>query len=75
MISWYSIMLIVVSVLLTMLVIRLSEISTRMQTLEKSTIAIVDDNAAMTTLVAECVTHTELHAILRHNHPYFTVGT
>ena len=75
MISWYSITLIVVAVLLTMLVIRLSEISTRMQTLERATESIVQDNTAMTTLMAESVTHTELHAILRHTPSYFTVGT
>jgi hypothetical protein len=70
-------MLIVVAVLLTMLVIRLSEISTRIQTLESATTNIVDENTAATELMAECVTHKELHAILRHHHtpPYFTVGT
>jgi hypothetical protein len=75
MISWYSISLIIVAVLLTMLVIRLSEISTRMQTLEHATTCIVDENAAVSTLLADCVTHKELHAILRHTPPYFTVGT
>lgn len=75
MISWYSITLIIVAVLLTMLVIRLSEISTRMQTLESATTHIVDENAAMSALMVECVTHKELHAILRHTPSYFTVGT
>jgi hypothetical protein len=61
-------------VLLTMLVVRLSEISTRMQTLEKATTGIVDDNVEMVTRNAEFVTHQELHAILRHKGPLFTVG-
>ena len=75
MISWYSISLIIVAVLLTMLVVRLSEISTRIQTLENATTRIVDDNNAMAVRSAEHVTHTELTAILRHHQPtYFTVG-
>ena len=75
MISWYSISLIIVAVLLTMLVIRLSEISTRMRTLENATAIIVDDNATLASRSEEYVTHTELTAILRHHQPsYFTVG-
>jgi hypothetical protein len=75
MISWYSISLIIVAVLLTMLVIRLSEISTRMQTLENATALIVDDNARLASRSAEYVTHAELTTILRHHQPaYFTVG-
>jgi uncharacterized membrane-anchored protein YhcB (DUF1043 family) len=75
MISWYSIILIVVAVLLTMLVIRLSEVSTRMQTLENVTTRIIADNAAMSLQTPEFVTHKELHAIMRHASPsYFTIG-
>jgi hypothetical protein len=75
MISWYNISLFVVAVLLTMLVIRLSEISTRMHTLETATTHIVNDNEALTTRMAQVVTHEELTAILRHTPTYFTVGT
>ena len=75
MITWYSICLVIVAALLTLLVIRLSEISTRMHTLENATTRIVDDNEAMNTLSAQFVTHKELHAILRHtNTSHFTMG-
>ena len=75
MISWYSILLLIVAVLLMMLVVRLSEVSTRIQTLEDATIRIIDDNAAMGLRTEGFVTHTELKAILRHTTPtYFTVG-
>lgn len=75
MLSWHSILLIIVAVLLMMLVIRLSEISTRIQTLESATVGIVNDNASMSLRMSELVSHLELKAILRHSAPsYFTVG-
>ena len=75
MITWYSISLIIVAVLLTLLVIRLSEISTRMHTIENATARIVEDIEAMNTYSAQFVTNNELDAILRHTHiPKFTMG-
>jgi macrodomain Ter protein organizer (MatP/YcbG family) len=76
MITWYSISLLVVAVLLTLLVIRLSEVSTRMHTLENAITQIIEDNEAMHTISAQCVTHKELHAVLRHTSSplQFTVG-
>ena len=71
MISWYSICLVIVAVLLTLLVIRTSEISTRIQTLQNTTTHLIEDTEALT---AEAVTHKELYAILRHSPPYFTMG-
>lgn len=75
MLSWFSIILIIVTVLLTMIVIRLSEISTRIQTLEHATERAVAETARMNDETAEFVTHNELQAILRHTSPYFTMGT
>ena len=73
--SWTSILLIIVMVLLVMLVIRLSEVSTRMKTLENATARVVDDNAKMVAMCADFITNTELTAILRHRvPPYFSVG-
>ena len=76
MITWYSISLIIVAVLLTLLVIRLSEISTRMHTLENAIARIVEDNEAMNISSEQFVTHSQLTAIWRHTHmPQFTMGT
>jgi hypothetical protein len=73
--SWYSMILLVVVCLLIMLVIRLSEISTRLHTLDSVTTRIVEDSHTMSNQIAEFVTHQELHMIMRHSSPsYFTVG-
>ena len=75
MISWYSIILLVVCTLLTILVIRLSEISTRMYTLEKATESCVRTLSTTVAHMAEHVTHRELHAVLDYYlPPPFAVG-
>jgi len=75
MISWYSILLLVISVLLTILVIRVSETSTRIQTLEQVAHHLAEDHTIMFDTLENTVTHKELRTILRCAPSYFSTGS
>ena len=75
MLSWYSLSLVVVCVLLTTVVVRLSEISTRLQLLDPAMAHCVAEVERLKVSVAEHVTHRDLRAVMDYvSQPYFTVG-
>jgi hypothetical protein len=68
MVSWFVMILLIVVILLCILVIRLSEVSTRLHTLESAVVRISEDNARIATSQIESVTHDQLEIIMRHFH-------
>ena len=75
MITWYSILLVIVCILLTILVIRVAEVATRICTLEQATHRISEDYDAIHAKLDDTVSPKELRTILRCSPRYFTIGT
>jgi hypothetical protein len=75
MITWYSISLILICVLLTILVIRVAEVSTRIHTLEQVARRISETHSTIHAKLEDTITPKELRTILGCSTRYFTVGT
>ncbi len=76
--TWYIIVLLIVVFLLTVLVVRVSEISTRMQTLEKyaqQMVTVDDMEMFVSDHTHSLVTHDQLRAVVHTNMTTgFTMG-
>ncbi len=71
MITWYSILLVIIAVLLIVIVVRLSEISTRMQIIESVSAQVTTHHHDIYDRLDNYCTHSELRAVLRAS-PQFT---
>ena len=61
---WYLVCLLVLIILLTILVLRLSEVSTRIITLEENVRHAVQSQAELHDTITHCVTHRDLYTAL-----------